>query len=169
MATILGMEPNNMRRVKIEIDSDVKTLAIFSEDPAQDSEERDIRVRLYRWLWAAKVFKTLALARSAVEQGRVLFEHEATSPGREVVLGATIQILHGKSVRNMVVKSLSTKRSSDPSHMFDEIQQPDDQTHYLDLNNPAAKPFRQDLNASRPHKKPVRFLRRNTNYGSYNK
>ncbi|MBI2790674.1 MAG: heat-shock protein [Gammaproteobacteria bacterium] len=70
------------------------------------------KVRLDKWLWAARFFKTRALAIAAIKQGKVLFENQKTNPSREVKLNAILTIFQGFDQKTIAVKSLETKRQS---------------------------------------------------------
>jgi len=49
-------------------------------------------VRIDKWLWAARFFKTRALAARACELGRIEFNHQPVKPAREVRVGDMLQI-----------------------------------------------------------------------------
>ena len=49
-------------------------------------------VRIYKWLWAARFFKTRALASKACELGRVLSNSVIAKASREVRIGDTLQV-----------------------------------------------------------------------------
>jgi ribosome-associated heat shock protein Hsp15 len=49
-------------------------------------------VRIDKWLWAARFFKTRALAAKACELGRVEFNHQSVKPAREVKVGDMLQV-----------------------------------------------------------------------------
>ena len=55
--------------------------------------DADGKVRLDKWLWAARMFKTRALASEAVQGGRVHVNGQRAKPSREVRLGDTIERL----------------------------------------------------------------------------
>lgn len=77
-----------------------------------DTEDKELKVRLDKWLWAARFFKTRALARSAVEQGKVLYDDQKITPSKEIELGASLQINQGKTRKIVIIKKLSTRRRS---------------------------------------------------------
>lgn len=49
-------------------------------------------VRIDKWLWAARFFKTRALAAKSCELGRVLFHNQPAKPAREVRVGDTLRV-----------------------------------------------------------------------------
>ena len=50
------------------------------------------RMRLDKWLWAARFYKTRVLAAEAVEGGKVHLNGQRTKPGKEVRIGSRLQI-----------------------------------------------------------------------------
>lgn len=92
----------------------------------QDSgEERTLKVRLDKWLWAARFFKTRALARAAVENGKIYYNGERSKPSREIEIDAILQIRHGRFEKTVIVKGLSTRRRSteEALALFEETEE----------------------------------------------
>jgi ribosome-associated heat shock protein Hsp15 len=54
--------------------------------------EHTDRMRLDKWLWAARFYKTRALAGEAVEGGKVHLNGQRTKPGKDVRVGSRLQI-----------------------------------------------------------------------------
>ncbi|MDD1966428.1 RNA-binding S4 domain-containing protein [Pseudomonas sp. NPDC090203] len=79
----------------------------------QKSDEDD-KVRLDKWLWAARFFKTRALAKAAIESGKVHCRGERCKPGKEPRIGDEFQIRAGFDERTVVVKALSIVRRGAP-------------------------------------------------------
>ncbi|MDB6049278.1 MAG: Ribosome-associated heat shock protein [Pseudomonas sp.] len=80
---------------------------------AQKQEEDD-KVRLDKWLWAARFFKTRALAKAAIESGKVHWRGERCKPGKEPRVGDEYQIRAGFDERTVVVQALSAIRRGAP-------------------------------------------------------
>ncbi|MFJ5297392.1 S4 domain-containing protein [Pseudomonas sp. SLFW] len=80
---------------------------------AQKAEEDD-KVRLDKWLWAARFFKTRALAKAAIESGKVHCRGERCKPGKEPRIGDEFQIRAGFDERTVVVQALSIVRRGAP-------------------------------------------------------
>ncbi|QVX13364.1 RNA-binding protein [Pseudomonas congelans] len=80
---------------------------------AQKMEEDD-KVRLDKWLWAARFFKTRALAKAAIESGKVHCRGERCKPGKEPRIGDEFQIRMGFDDRTVVVEALSIVRRGAP-------------------------------------------------------
>ncbi len=68
------------------------------------------KVRLDKWLWAARFFKTRALAKEAIEGGKVHCRGERCKPGKEPRVGDEYQIRQGFDERSVVVRELSVVR-----------------------------------------------------------
>ncbi len=73
------------------------------------SEER---VRIDKWLWAARFFKTRSLATEAVQGGRVQIEGARVKPARDVRVGESVAIVLGQTTMTVVVRALADRRGS---------------------------------------------------------
>lgn len=67
-------------------------------------------VRLDVWLWAARFFKTRALAKQAVEGGKVQVAGQGAKAARAVRIGETMQVRRGEDVFEFKVLGLSARR-----------------------------------------------------------
>ena len=67
-------------------------------------------VRIDRWLWAARFFKTRSSAKSAVEGGKVHVDGKRVKPSKELRPGQTLEIRRGDLVQTVVVQELSQQR-----------------------------------------------------------
>jgi ribosome-associated heat shock protein Hsp15 len=67
-------------------------------------------MRLDKWLWAARFFKTRGLAQAAVEGGRVKLDGERVKPAKELRSGDRLQISVGELAWEVVVAALSERR-----------------------------------------------------------
>lgn len=68
--------------------------------------------RIDAWLWAARFFKTRALAKQAVERGRVEIAGAACKPSHPVKTGDALRITRGEEVFEVEVTGLAHKRGS---------------------------------------------------------
>jgi ribosome-associated heat shock protein Hsp15 len=68
------------------------------------------QVRLDKWLWAARFFKSRRLATDAVAGGRVHLNDARAKPAKEVRVGDTVEITIGEVHRTLLVTGLSDKR-----------------------------------------------------------
>lgn len=69
-------------------------------------------IRIDRWLWAARFFKTRSLAKTAVEGGKVHVDGQRTKPAKELRLGQTLTIRKGLQEQTIVVEALSEQRGA---------------------------------------------------------
>ncbi len=70
----------------------------------------DNSVRLDKWLWAARFFKTRSLATTAVDNGRVRVAEERVKPARLLKTGELLQIDNGATCWEVLVLALSEVR-----------------------------------------------------------
>jgi ribosome-associated heat shock protein Hsp15 len=71
-------------------------------------------VRIDKWLWAARFFKTRSLAADAVERGRVRIGGEPVKPARAVKVNEKISVDNGSDRWEVLVLGLSDKRGPAP-------------------------------------------------------
>ena len=70
----------------------------------------DSSVRLDKWLWAARFFKTRSVAREAVSGGKVHLNGNRAKPGRSLKLGDELRIQRGEEEFIITVLELSVRR-----------------------------------------------------------
>ena len=82
-------------------------------------------VRLDKWLWAARFFKTRSLAVEAIEGGRVSLNGERAKPAKSVKVGDAVAIRKPPFEFAVVVKALSDQRGSAAiaAGLYDETAQ----------------------------------------------
>ena len=71
-------------------------------------------VRLDKWLWAARFFKTRALAKKAIEGGKVHYDGGRAKTSKQVEIGALIRVPQGWETLEVKVLSLSDQRRGAP-------------------------------------------------------
>ena len=74
----------------------------------------DSKVRLDKWLWAARFFKTRSLAVEAVTGGRVSVNGDRAKPAKEVKVGDAVTIRRPPYEHAVIVRDISDKRGSAP-------------------------------------------------------
>ena len=74
------------------------------------AEKDDDKVRLDKWLWAARFFKTRALAKAAIEGGKVHCEGARVKASREITTGMTLRVRQGWDEKTVEVLRLSDQR-----------------------------------------------------------
>lgn len=71
-------------------------------------------LRLDKWLWACRFYKTRALAKDMIEGGKVQYNGQRCKASRTVDVGATIILTQGTDERTVLVKGLSEQRLAAP-------------------------------------------------------
>lgn len=111
-------------------------------------------IRLDKWLWAARLFKTRALAKQAVESGKVQSAGQKLKPGRDISIGMTISVRQGWDERDLIVTALSEQRrgASEAALLYQETAQSiarreaasEQRRLHAVLQQPVAKPDKND-------------------------
>ncbi|WP_336365578.1 ribosome-associated heat shock protein Hsp15 [Marinobacter sp. C2H3] len=78
------------------------------------ANDHDPKVRLDKWLWAARFYKTRALAKAAIEGGKVHYNHQRAKPGKIVEPGATLSLRLGWQEKVVIVDDISDRRRGAP-------------------------------------------------------
>jgi ribosome-associated heat shock protein Hsp15 len=76
------------------------------------------KVRLDKWLWAARFFKTRSLAKKAIEGGKVRCNGARCKSSREIEVDYVLEIRQGWDEKTILVKALSDKRGSAPQALL---------------------------------------------------
>jgi len=72
------------------------------------------KLRIDKWLWAARFYKTRTLAVEEINKGRVEVNAQEVKPAREVKAGDTVTVRQGPVLRTVVVKGVSNTRGPAP-------------------------------------------------------
>lgn len=72
------------------------------------------RLRLDKWLWAARFYKTRSLAAEDVDKGRIQVNEQVAKASRELKAGDRVAIRQGALTRTVIVKAVSTVRGPAP-------------------------------------------------------
>lgn len=81
----------------------------MTDDPAAPG-----RMRLDKWLWAARLYKTRSLAADEVTMGRVTVNGQPAKPAREVRAGDLLRLRQGPVQRTLEVRGVSGQRGPAP-------------------------------------------------------
>ncbi|WP_085306151.1 ribosome-associated heat shock protein Hsp15 [Colwellia polaris] len=76
------------------------------ENDAQDK----VSTRLDKWLWAARFYKTRAIAKQMIDGGKVFYNGQRSKSGKAVVLGDRITIRQGFEEKHVIVVALADRR-----------------------------------------------------------
>ena len=80
---------------------------------SQLEEEKEV-VRLDKWLWAARFYKTRTLAKEMIDGGKVHYNGQRSKPNKIVEVGATLKVRQGSDEKEIVVLALSSQRQGAP-------------------------------------------------------
>ncbi|MDQ3060209.1 MAG: S4 domain-containing protein [Pseudomonadota bacterium] len=72
------------------------------------------KLRIDKWLWAARFYKTRSLALEEINKGRVQINDQDIKPSREVKAGDTLVLRQGAVTRTLVVRGISSQRGPAP-------------------------------------------------------
>lgn len=72
------------------------------------------KLRIDKWLWAARFYKTRSLAVEEIDKGRVRVNEQEAKPAREVKVGDTVTLRQGPVLRTLVVRGISNQRGAAP-------------------------------------------------------
>lgn len=115
-------------------------------------------VRIDKWMWAVRLFKTRSIAADACKKGRVMMQGTNVKPSRTVKVGDVVQIKRPPVVYSFKVLALSENRMGAklvPDFM--ENVTPPDQLEMLELSRFSSS-GRRDRGTGRPTKKERRDL-----------
>ena len=76
----------------------------------EDQDSTHDRVRIDKWLWAARFFKTRSLASDAIGGGKVSLNGESVKPAKMLQVGDAVSIRLGPYEHIIVVRALSERR-----------------------------------------------------------
>lgn len=88
------------------------------------SADQQSTVRLDKWLWAARFYKTRSLAKTAIEGGKVRCDGQRPKVGRGLKVGTRIELTRGHESMEVIVEALSEKRgpASEAQTLYQETE-----------------------------------------------
>lgn len=115
------------------------------------------RVRIDKWLWSVRLFKTRSLATEACKKGRIIISGMEAKPSHEVKKGETIFVRKLPVVYTIQVKELTNNRlpAKLVNAFMEDLTSPEE-LEKLKINDNAF--FKRDRGAGRPTKKERRLL-----------
>jgi len=75
-------------------------------------QQDETGIRLDKWLWAARFYKTRAMAREMIEGGKVHYNGQRGKPSKLVELNAEIKLRQGNDERTIVILAITDQRRS---------------------------------------------------------
>jgi ribosome-associated heat shock protein Hsp15 len=84
----------------------------------------DEAVRLDKWLWAARFYKTRALAREMIDGGKVHYNGQRGKPSKIVELNAELKLRQGNEERTVIVLAVTNQRrgADEAQQMYQETE-----------------------------------------------
>ncbi len=125
------------------------------------TDEAADKVRIDKWLWAARFFKTRGLAADAIDGGKVRYDGERPKPAKEVRIGAVLRITRPDGEWEIVVRGLSAQRRGAPEAalLYEETEQSRLRREQAALTHEADYAMR-DRGMGRPTKRDRRLIKR---------
>lgn len=127
----------------------------------RDEDDDNGKVRIDKWLWAARFFKTRGLAAEAIDGGKIRYEGERPKPAKEVRLGAVLRITRPDGEWEVVVRGLSAQRRGAPEAalLYEETEQSRQRREQAQVTREAEHGMR-DRGMGRPTKRDRRLIKR---------
>ncbi|MBH2926609.1 ribosome-associated heat shock protein Hsp15 [Serratia ureilytica] len=90
----------------------------------KEKATRDDAVRLDKWLWAARFYKTRARAREMIDGGKVHYNGQRGKPSKIVELNAELKLRQGNEERTVIVLALTSQRrgANEAQQMYQETE-----------------------------------------------
>jgi len=76
----------------------------------QQNNPENNSTRLDKWLWAARFYRTRAIAKQKIDGGKVFYNGQRTKSGKNVAIGDTIKIRQGYEEKEICVIALAQRR-----------------------------------------------------------
>ena len=117
------------------------------------------KLRIDKWLWAARFYKTRSLAVEEIDKGRVRVNDLEVKPAREIKVGDIVALRQGQVIRTLVVRGISNQRGGAPvaQQLYEETEAS------VALKSQAQEQHRLGLEpaSSQEHGRPTKRDRRN--------
>jgi ribosome-associated heat shock protein Hsp15 len=126
------------------------------------SGETADKVRLDKWLWAARFFKTRQIASEAIVGGKVHLNGQRTKPGKEIKAGSRLRIHKGALEWEITVRILATHRrpASEARSFYEETQASIERREKLIEAQRLERSMAPRVEHGRPNKKERRMIHR---------
>ncbi|WP_372760003.1 ribosome-associated heat shock protein Hsp15 [Litorivivens sp.] len=120
------------------------------------------KVRLDKWLWAARFFKTRSLAKQAIEGGKVHYNGARCKVSKEVEVGAKLTLRQGWDNKTVIIEAISEQRRGAPEaqQLYRETEDSIKQRELRAAERKAHGPGADLLSRERPTKKQRRQIHR---------
>lgn len=128
-----------------------------------DKNQALARIRLDKWLWAARFYRTRTLAKQAIESGRVHYGGSRVKTSKEIAVGDELTIRQGSATamteKTVIVEALSAQRgNADAAQvLYSETEESETRRAYYAEQRKLANLARSD---NKPNKKERRDIQR---------
>lgn len=79
-----------------------------------NNDEDDDKIRIDKWLWAARFYKTRTLAKQAIDGGKIHCDGQRVKPSKEAIVGLTLTIRQDWDEKTVIINALSGQRRGAP-------------------------------------------------------
>lgn len=88
------------------------------------ADDDDDKIRIDKWLWAARFYKTRMLAKQAIEGGKIHCDGQRIKPSKEAAVGLELTIRQDWDEKTVIIKALSDQRRGAPQAalLYDETE-----------------------------------------------
>lgn len=88
-------------------------------------EDQGAELRLDKWLWVARFYKSRAIARAMIEGGKVHYNGQRSKPGKQVEVGALVRLWQGDEGKEVQILQLAPQRrgASEAQLLYRETEQ----------------------------------------------
>lgn len=128
-----------------------------------DTPNTPTKIRLDKWLWAARFYRTRTLAKQAIESGRVHYAGSRVKTSKEIAVGDELTIRQGSATamteKTVIVEALSAQRGNATAAqvLYSETKESEERRAYYAEQRKLANLARPD---NKPNKKQRRDLQR---------
>ena len=124
------------------------------------TQEKLPTIRLDKWLWAVRLYKTRTLATEACKKGSIKVENKSAKPSKEIKVGDKIAIKLGPLIKEVQVEGLSQRRLSAAlaSDLVTDLTSPEEYEKAKEKKSFIPLPVKNTKGAGRPTKKQRRAL-----------
>jgi ribosome-associated heat shock protein Hsp15 len=114
------------------------------------------KIRIDKWLWAARFYKTRSLATEEIDKGRVRINDAEVKPAKEVKVGDTVTLRQGPLTRTLEVRGITDKRGGAPAAqlLYQELEAS------IKLREQLAEQHRLEPASAQEHGRPTKRDRR---------
>lgn len=116
------------------------------------------KLRIDKWLWAARFYKTRSLAVEEIDKGRVRINDQEAKPSREVKVGDTVTLRQGPAIRTLLVRGISSQRGGAP--MAQQLYEETEESLRLKAATAEQRRLGQEPASSQEHGRPTKRDRR---------